>query len=137
MSVHNISKVVVTAAVAVLFLAACQERTPAPKAVAPTVEAPRAVTVKDWGPREAKRGQTVNRQPDGSSAIWIAVTGIAVDPATKVIFGGKHASPAAVAPDGVTAVVPKAVIDTAGDHEVVIEEPGGRRINVGTFRVLP
>jgi hypothetical protein len=93
--------------------------------------------VKGWGPTETRRGEAVNKQPDGASAIWIRVAGVAADPATKVRFGDQHVSPATVSPELVTAAVPKPVIDTAGDYPVVIEEVSGRRTNVGTFRVLP
>lgn len=30
-----------------------------------------SVRVEDWGAKETRRGQAVNRQPDGSSALWI------------------------------------------------------------------
>jgi len=103
----------------------------------PSATPAQTVSVKDWGPRETKRGEAVNRQPDGASAIWIGATGVTADPATKVRFGEQHASPATVAPDLVTSAVPKAVIDAAGDYPVVIEEPSGRKTTVGTFKVLP
>ncbi len=109
----------------------------APATATPTATPAQPVAVKDWGPRETKRGEAVNRQPDGASAIWIGATGVMADPATKVRFGDQHASPATVAPDLVTTAVPKAVIDTAGDYPVVIEEPSGRKTTVGTFKVLP
>lgn len=109
----------------------------APAAKSAEAAPAQAVTIKDWGPRETKRGETVNRQPDGASAIWIGATGVMADPATKVRFGDQHASPATVAPDLVTTAVPKAVIDTAGDYPVVIEEPSGRKTTVGTFKVVP
>lgn len=137
MSVRSFSWAPIGAAVAALFLAACSDRAPAPKAVAAKQEATQALTVKGWGPTETRRGEGVNKQPDGASAIWIGVAGVSADPATKVRFGDQHVSPATVSPDLVTAAVPKGVIDTAGDYPVVIEEGSGRRTNVGTFRVVP
>jgi hypothetical protein len=127
----------------VAFLNACSDQPkPEPQQAAPAPKSPAAspaqsATIKDWGPRETKRGEAVNRQPDGESAIWIGATGVAADPATKVRFGDRHAAPATVAPDLVTSAVPKEVIDTVGDYPVVIEEPSGRKTSVGTFRVLP
>lgn len=137
MSVRSFSWAPIGAAVAALLLAACSDRAPAPKAVASKQEVTQALTVSGWGPTETRRGEAVNKQPDGASAIWIGVAGVVADPATKVWFGDQHASPATVSPEVVTAAVPKAVIDTAGDYPVVIEEPSGRRTRVGTFKVLP
>jgi hypothetical protein len=127
-------------AVAGLMAAAvsgCSDRPAQPGKSAEKATAAPTLTVKDWGPRETKRGQAVNKQPDGASAIWIGVSGVSADPATKVKFGDTYSSPATVTPDLVTAAVPKGVIDTAGDYPVVIEELSGRRTTVGTFRVLP
>jgi hypothetical protein len=98
---------------------------------------PPQVAVSTWGPTETKLGQAVNRQADGVSAIWIRVAGIQADPATRVTFGVQHASPATVTPELVTTAVPQAVIGSAGEYPVVIEEPNGRRTAVGTFRVQP
>lgn len=143
MSLQIRSLAVLVGFVASAVLSGCSDQpTPGPQQAAPAAKSPaaspaQAVTIKDWGPRETKRGEAVNRQPDGASAIWIGATGVAADPATKVRFGDQHASPATVAPDLVTSAVPKAVIDTAGDYPVLIEEPSGRKTSVGTFRVLP
>lgn len=128
------------AAAALVVLASCGDRPAQPgtasKAAAPAASAP-ALQPQAWGPIETKRGQAVNKQPDGVSAIWIRVSGVAADPATKVKFGDRHASPATVTSELVTAAIPQVVIDTAGDYPVVIEEPSGRRTPVGTFRVVP
>jgi hypothetical protein len=125
------------AALCVVGAVGCSDR-PASNAGVPAASAPSAAAVvKGWGPTGTRRGEAVNRQPDGASAIWIGVAGVAADPATKVRFGDQHVSPATVSPELVTAAVPKAVIDTAGDYPVVIEEASGRRTSVGTFRVLP
>lgn len=127
-------------AAAGLLVSACGDRaggpaTPSAAKAPPAATAPAALAVKSWGPEETKRGQAVNVQPDGSSAIWIAVSGVAADPATKVRFGNQDGAAASVTHDLVTAAVPKSVIDNAGDYTVVIEEPSGRRTSVGTFRV--
>lgn len=130
-------------AVAVAVLTACSDQPkPGTQQTAPAhnssaVAPAQAITIKDWGPRETKRGEAVNRQPDGSSAIWIGASGVTADPATKVRLGDQHTSPATVAPDLVTITVPQPVINTVGDYPVVIEEPSGRKTAVGTFKVLP
>lgn len=127
----------VIAALCLFGAVGCSDR-PSSNASAPAASAPSAApVVKGWGPTETRRGEAVNKQPDGASAIWIGVAGVAADPATKVRFGDRHDSPATVSAELVTAAVPKAVIDTAGDYAVVIEEGSGRRTSVGTFRVLP
>jgi hypothetical protein len=102
----------------------------------PSATPAQTVSVKDWGPRETKRGEAVNRQPDGSSAIWIGVIGVAPEGA-KVRFGDQQVSDATVMSDLVTAPVPRPVIDMPGDYQVVIEEPSGRRTSVGVFKVTP
>lgn len=120
-------------------LAACSDR-PAQTATQPSTPpaaAPVALQVQSWGPSETKRGAAVNRQADGASAIWIRVGGVTADPVTRVTFGAQNASAATVTPDLVTAAVPRAVIDNAGEYPVVIEEPNGRRTTVGTFKVTP
>lgn len=143
MYLMNINRVFAAGLFSLAALIGCSDQ-PKPATIQPsapvgTTAAPPAqtVVVKDWGPRETKRGEAVNRQPDGVSAIWIGAAGVMADPATKVRFGDQHASPGTVAPDLVTTAVPKAVIDTAGDYLVVIEEPSGRKTTVGTFKVLP
>lgn len=126
----------VAAALCVVGAVGCSDR-PATTAGATAASAPSvAPVVKGWGPTETRRGEAVNRQPDGVSAIWIGVAGVAADAATKVRFGDQYLSPATVSPELVTAAVPKAVVNTAGDYLVVIEEASGRRTLVGTFKVL-
>jgi hypothetical protein len=96
-----------------------------------------SLKVKDWGPRDTKRGIPVNRQPTGDSAIWISVAGVIAADGALVRFGGSHSSRGVVAPGLVTAVIPEEVIKTGGSFLVSIEESNGRRTAVGSFVVSP
>lgn len=93
------------------------------------------LSVVKWGPNETRRGVAVNRQATGESAVWISLKGTATAGAT--VSFGSEASPAVIAPDLVTAVIPQKVIDTPGEYQVFVNEPSGRRTEVGVFRVGP
>jgi hypothetical protein len=133
----NRLELAVALAVAVVTVAGCGDR---PAGNEPAAQVPTglpALRVAKWGPDQTTRGVPVNIQPDGGSAIWISVDGVANDPGTKVWYGRDVSTPAVVVPGLVTARIPGEVVDRVGEHEVTIEEPSGRRTAVGVFRVLP
>lgn len=124
----------ISAFLALAYIAGCSDK-PAQTPTAPASSSP--LSVVDWGPRDTRQGVPANPQPDGASAIWIRVKGIANDSRTVVKYDGRLAVSAVVQPDLVTAPVPKELIDRAGEYAVTIEEPSGRRTLVGNFKVLP
>ena len=94
------------------------------------------VNVSNWGPKETIAGQIVNKQPDGTSAMWIKGDIIGNTGQKFVNFGNKGIrSVAHVKQHGITAQIPAEVIRNPGNYRISIVEEAGRRIEVGTFTV--
>lgn len=93
--------------------------------------------IADWGSKETTRGHAVNRQPDGSSAIWVRATntfGRLQEP--LFYFGETPArSHATAAGNLLTSQIPESVIWNAGDYPVRIVDASGTTIHVGIFKV--
>jgi hypothetical protein len=95
-----------------------------------------SVRVEDWGAKETRRGQAVNRQPDGSSALWIRAKNISQLGDVYLQFG-EHLTraPATVTGDLITSEIPEVVIQTVGVYPVTIVESSGRTSRLGSFFV--
>jgi hypothetical protein len=79
-----------------------------------------------------------NVQPNGQSAMWISVSGLARSPSNYVKFGSTKIAELNNEPFGVTFVVPAESYESPGDKRITIfEAETGRTIDVGTFKVLP
>lgn len=133
-----ISRVIFLASLfAAVTLVACSPRPGEPATPTANVQSPLAeLKFGDWGPKEATQGVGANVQPDGVTGVWIMATGVSRDPATRVTVGGVPAIGPVFNAGHLTIGIPKAVIDKAGDYELVIEEPG-RSTTVGVFKVRP
>lgn len=93
------------------------------------------VVIKDWGAKETKKGQAVNLQPDGSSALWVRASNVSKLGDVLFEFGAHRAAPATLNDDLITSEIPKIVIQTSGKYQVRILESSGRQTVVGTFVV--
>lgn len=91
--------------------------------------------VLDWGSRETYVGRSVNRQPDGSSALWVRVKNINMFGGVRIKFGDNCSVLFPSGQDLATCSIPSNVINNRGNYEVVIHEESGREIHIGTFTV--
>ena len=116
--------------------APAQKPAAAPQGAAAAAE----VKVEDWGPRETSAGKPFNVQPNGKSALWIKVTGLNTSAGVKLFFGDALLEDVHVATNVVTASLPaqNTLLDKPGDQAVVLVEGAtNRKVQVGTFKVLP
>ena len=123
----------------IALLAGCSRdgepsKSPPPATTAPAQTAP--VKIIRWGPQSTPARTIFNGQPDGTAAIWIEATGIAADPALRVLFGDSPLERVTVSSGLVTAAVPFAFYKEPGTREIVITESSGRITVVGVFEVL-
>jgi FkbM family methyltransferase len=94
------------------------------------------IKIHDWGDKQTVVGKPVNRQSDGSSALWIRLENISVIGEVYVHFGEHRArGKATLLENVITTDIPQAVIRSAGGYPVVIAESSGRRTPVGIFFV--
>lgn len=83
----------------------------------PVVAMPAAIL--DFGPKESPAGQRINKQPDGSSAVWIVYSG--VPPADLVVVFNGARLPTQVGEKLITATVPKAQLKDPGARLIHLE----------------
>jgi hypothetical protein len=83
----------------------------------PVVAMPAAIL--DFGPKESPAGQRINKQPDGSSAVWIVFSG--VPPADLVVVFNGARLPTQVGEKLITATVPKAQLKDPGARLIHLE----------------
>lgn len=94
------------------------------------------VVLKNWGPRDVRRGFAANAQANGASAIWMQIENLNRYGEVLVYFGTNGVKrEASVEEKLLTVEIPPEVINNAGHHEIIVEEPGGRRTTVGVFTV--
>ncbi len=94
--------------------------------------------IEDWGDRMTTRGQAVNRQPDGSSMIWIRALGLEQLHDICVQFGVHVTSAIHRTNDAfMVSEVPEIVIHTVGTFPVHILSSNEDPVYVGTFNVHP
>jgi hypothetical protein len=87
-----------------------------------------------WGPDETRAGMVVNPQPDGSMGVWVRTS--CVPPDSTMMFGDVRLA-TSIQTDAVTARVPLALLEVAGEFPIEILHFGsGERLPVGTLRVL-
>jgi FkbM family methyltransferase len=92
--------------------------------------------IDEWGATETQKGQSVNRQADGSSAIWVHFKHAWHSHESHFYFGEHRVRfRATVAGNLVTSHIPESVIQNVGDYPVRIVDSCGRTIHVGTFKV--
>jgi hypothetical protein len=84
--------------------------------------------IRDYGPREAKVGQTFNVQPDGASAAWFKLDDEVDGSEIRVHFGDMTLV-GTVSGDVVTVKVPKGAYSKAGKAPVVLEKSDGMSIS--------
>ena len=90
----------------------------------------------NWGPQETPAGTPFNQQPNGKSGLWIEVTGLDLNAGAQVMFGDQPLDDVTVSDKLVTAAIPPALLQAAGDRKVVVIENGSKRqLPVGTFKV--
>lgn len=90
----------------------------------------------NWGPQETPAGTPFNQQPNGKSGLWIEVTGLDLTAGAQVVFGDQPLDDVTVSDKLVTAAIPPALLQAAGDRKVVVIENGSKRqLPVGTFKV--
>jgi FkbM family methyltransferase len=96
------------------------------------------IEIIDWGAKETIAGHAVNRQPNGSSAIWIRARNIIKSEGIYLYFGDQRAvGTATVSDDLLTSDIPATVIQEAGEYSIRIVEPSGRETRIGVFIVRP
>lgn len=125
-------------------LSACGDAPPPPAPAAAPAAAPAFnpainLQVVGWGPQTANVGAEVpNKQPDGQMGLWIKVNSTEGLGEAQVLFGGQAAEKIVVTPDLITAAIPPAWINAAGDKTVEIKQVGSQKtFAVGTLKVLP
>ena len=124
---------------ALVAVTGCGDKPADAPAPAPQVAAAE-VKVEDWGPRETGAGKPFNVQPNGKSALWIKVTGLNASAGVKLFVGDALLEDVNVATNLVTASLPaqNTLLDKPGDQAVVLVEGAtNRKVQVGTFKVLP
>jgi hypothetical protein len=84
-------------------------------------------------PDSTRAGEIFNPQPDGAA---FAVTGAGFRPGVVVWFGGVRLRTFLGGTDRLSALVPAGLIARAGDVEVVIENPDGKRSAPARFQIL-
>ena len=95
-----------------------------------------SVQVEDWGEKETRKGQAVNCQPDGSSALWIRAKNVSPFGDVYILFGEHQTrTRATVVDDLITCEIPEIVVHTVGSYPVIIKEASGRCSQIGTFIV--
>jgi hypothetical protein len=92
-----------------------------------------APVVTRLAPASTVQGKSFNVQPDGASAL--AVEGANFLPCATIDFGGKPLPTTFGSAALLTAVVPGALLGSAGDVEVVVKNPGGKESYPATFRI--
>ena len=94
------------------------------------------VVIKDWYPKQTIESVNINTQPDGSSAIWIDITGLNYKKPILVEFNEYDGRDVAATPNAVSSKIPPEVISKAGKYNILITEDSGRKTNIGVFEVL-
>jgi hypothetical protein len=95
----------------------------------------RIETVEAYGPTGTQAGEAFNRQPDGSSALWLRLPGLR--PTASLRFDGRPLA-SAIAGDGISAVVPPELFATPGRHWLqVVDEAFNMRTTPVPFDVSP
>lgn len=93
--------------------------------------------IVDFGPHESPAGESINKQPDGGSAIWISLDGDPGD-GTNVVMDGRRL-PSQVSSGLATAAVPASLLAHPGDKTIYLERrfPGEtERSNEVSIRIL-
>jgi hypothetical protein len=89
-----------------------------------------------YGPDSIRAGESFNRQPDGSSAMWLKTTN--ATSWTVVFFNGRELETTVESPLLVTARVPDELFSAPGNVEVYLKERLSRQIsNTITIPVIP
>lgn len=94
--------------------------------------------IVDFGPHDSRAGAPINRQADGSSALWIKTEGHAPD-GTAVIMAGRRL-PSQVGASLITAKVDARILATPGEKPISLERRFVDRIersNVVELRITP
>ena len=123
-------------ALAALTLTGCNDNSA--EQAKPQAAAKPAAELKlgNWGPQETPAGTPFNQQPNGKSGLWIEVTGLDLTAGAQVVFGDQPLDDVTVSDKLVTAAIPPALLQAAGDRKVVVIENGSKRqLPVGTFKV--
>ena len=123
-------------ALAALTLTGCNDNSA--EQAKPQAAAKPAAELKlgNWGPQETPAGTPFNQQPNGKSGLWIEVTGLDLNAGAQVMFGDQPLDDVTVSDKLVTAAIPPALLQAAGDRKVVVIENGSKRqLPVGTFKV--
>jgi len=96
--------------------------------------------VSNWGPQETTQGNRFNIQPNGFSAMWVAVEGVCKHPQTFVKFGDSEirGSDLCVQNDVVTFIVRDAIFQKSGKYQISITEgDSNTETIIGEFIVHP
>ena len=72
--------------------------------------------IEAWGPQEGQRGEAINRQPSGNSALWFKLRSVRGDPVVSV--GGEKAGMSISGDMASASFVSPRFVDTAGEHYI-------------------
>jgi len=109
---------------------------PAPASATPT-EGKRERAISRLHPAQARIGESINRQPDGSSAIAVVGTGFVRS--DKVFWGGQPLKTVFGNGTTLTAEVPRTLLSQPGDVPISVKDPTDPQSTEirATFRLLP
>lgn len=118
-----------------IILSACDKTEQADKKTSAAVPSTFELKVVNWGPQSAKIGTNPNKQPDGSTGIWIEVSGTQGLGEAQVLFSGQPAKSTSIQDKLITAAIATDQLAVAGDKEVAIKQIGtGKIFPVGIFK---